>query len=75
MNGESNGSRTLRGALLVAQLVRDLGFPILVAGFLLWRLDGTLRDVAVGMNEMRSTLAMIATALGSHGTLPQRSSP
>lgn len=33
------------------KIVRELGFPIAVAAYVLWRLDGRLRDLTEAINR------------------------
>lgn len=43
---------------------REVGFPALVAGFVLWRLDGKVDEVVVGINRAVLVLEAIAGERG-----------
>jgi hypothetical protein len=42
---------------ILVRLFQAVGFPAAVAGFVLWRLDQALRELARGVNELRHDLA------------------
>lgn len=44
-------------AELVVLLVRDLGFPVAVAAFVLLRIEPRLRELATAIQELRECLA------------------
>jgi hypothetical protein len=39
-----------------ADLISNLGFPIVVAGFLLWKLDKTLKELTKAINKAMEVL-------------------
>jgi hypothetical protein len=44
-------------AAAAAALVRDLGFPVAVAGFVLWRVDRSIRDLTATITSLRLLIA------------------
>jgi YvrJ-like protein len=47
----------------ISDLIRELGFPVAVAGFVLWRLEMRLKELTTAITELR-----LNCALNTYGT-------
>jgi len=45
-------------AAAAAALVRDLGFPVVVAGYVLWRVDRSIRGLTDTITDLRLLIAV-----------------
>lgn len=53
---------------VIVDAVKTLGFPAAVAGFVLWRVDKTLRDLIVELRAFREVMVETTTGLEKHIT-------
>lgn len=54
-----NGRRGGGGLDVWVRLVRDLGFPAVVAFYLLWRLDGQVSSIVRELSETRDAMRAV----------------
>ncbi len=73
-NGNLVPGSVLDRVRIFGVLVRDLGFPVIVAAFVLWRMDGAIRELgreAARTNELLRAIAERACVLAP-APLPPR---
>lgn len=46
---------------VLVTVVRDLGFPIFVAGFLLWKFDTTINLLTLAITDMHAAVSSLNT--------------
>jgi len=49
----------------IVKLIQQVGFPIAVAIFLLWRYDQRMGDMVKGLNEIKLAIQSLTKAVGN----------
>jgi YvrJ-like protein len=57
----------------VIELIRELGFPVAVAAFVLWRLEMRLKELTAAITELRLNCAL--NTYGTHHQLRTHQPP